>query len=286
MTATYSGDGLDPELADTFDRDGIVCVRNVVTADWVERLRDVIDFAISNDAVEGSDKAAKAGKRGKFVGQGALFLRFPVVRQFVFDSPLAEIAAHITRSSAVRIFDDGFFVKEPNTEVRTPWHHDIPYEPIEGTQTASAWVALDEVTAATGAVEFVAGSHKWGKLFIPVEFGTEQERPHREADRMTYMPDIDAERSQYRIVSFDMQPGDVTFHSLKTVHGAGGNTSLNRRRRAFTLRVCGDDVVGCERPVTARINATVRDGEPLNDTDFPVLWPKAEARPTGTISGR
>jgi ectoine hydroxylase-related dioxygenase (phytanoyl-CoA dioxygenase family) len=92
---------------------------------------------------------------------------------------------------------------------------------------------------------------------------------------MTSMPDIDAEREKYRIASFDLQPGDVTFHSLKTVHGAGGNTSPDRRRRAFTLRMCGGDVVGRQRPVNSRSNATVRDGEPLNDADFPVLWPRS-----------
>jgi hypothetical protein len=78
MTVTYPG-ALDPGLADTFDRDGIVCVRDVIGAGWIGRLREVIDFAMNNDAPEGSDKAAKAGKKGTFAGQGALFLRFPVV---------------------------------------------------------------------------------------------------------------------------------------------------------------------------------------------------------------
>jgi ectoine hydroxylase-related dioxygenase (phytanoyl-CoA dioxygenase family) len=261
------------DVEDAYDRDGVICFRQLVSADWVALLREAVEMALRDESIPGADKAAKAGKAGRFVGQGALFQRFPRVREFVVQSPLAEVAARITRSRQVRIFDDGLFVKEPSTDVRTPWHHDIPYEQIEGMQTASAWVALDYVSAESGAVRYVAGSHKWGKLFIPVEFGTELERPHRTDDRMIHMPDIDAEPERYRIVTFDMQPGDVTFHNLRTVHGAGGNTLSDRRRRAYTLRMCGDDVVGCQRPVNGRPEAVVRDGEPLNDRDFPILWP-------------
>jgi ectoine hydroxylase-related dioxygenase (phytanoyl-CoA dioxygenase family) len=264
------------DVVDAYDRDGVICFRQLVPMDWVGRLREAVEMALQDESFAGSDKAAKAGKGGRFVGQGALFKRFPSVRAFTVQSSLAEVAARITRSRQVRIFDDGLFVKEPNTNVRTPWHQDIPYEQIDGMQTASAWVALDHVSAENGAVLYIAGSHKWGKLFIPVEFGTEIERPHRRSDAMTPAPDIDAEPDRYRIVSFDLQPGDVTFHNLKTVHGAGGNNSPDRRRRAYTLRMCGDDVVGSERPVNGRPEAIVRDGESLNDRDFPILWPRLD----------
>jgi ectoine hydroxylase-related dioxygenase (phytanoyl-CoA dioxygenase family) len=160
--------------------------------------------------------------------------------------------------------------------VRSPWHQDVPYLRIDGMQTCSAWIALDEVTVDSGAVQFVAGSHKWDQLFIPVEFGSEAERDVHDTDGMTRIPDIDANRDQYRIVSFDLQPGDATFHNLRIVHGAGGNASADRRRRAFSVRMCGDDVRGYDRKVgKSRADTTITPGEPLNDAGFPVLWPRS-----------
>jgi len=263
-------------LADVFDRDGVVCVRQLVDRSWVGRLRDQVERALEN-ARAGSDRAARANKGGRFVAESSLWLRYPVFREFAFESALSRVAAEILRTSEVRLFNDSMFVKEPGTDVRSPWHQDMPYLRITGMQTCSAWVALDDVTLDTGAVQYIAGSHKWNKLFAPVEFGTEEERPHHAEDGMVPMPDIDAERDRYRIVSFDLQPGDVAIHNLLTVHGASGNSSPTQRRRAFAVRMCGDDVVGCDRLLAnSRADVTIIPGKPLGD-GFPLLWPKVMA---------
>jgi ectoine hydroxylase-related dioxygenase (phytanoyl-CoA dioxygenase family) len=264
------------DLAEAFDRDGVVCVRQLIDRDWVDRLREQVETALQN-ARESSDRAVRANKAGKFVAEASLWLRYPVFREFAFESPLSEVAAEILRTSQVRLFNDSIFVKEPGTDVRSPWHQDLPYLRITGMQACSAWVALDHVTPDSGAVQYIAGSHRWNQLFIPVEFGTEEQRPHHAADGMAPMPDIDARRDQYRVVSFELQPGDVAIHNLRTVHGAAGNSSATRRRRAFALRMCGDDVVGYDRLVgNSRADVTITPGEPLGD-GFPLLWPRVRA---------
>jgi ectoine hydroxylase-related dioxygenase (phytanoyl-CoA dioxygenase family) len=264
------------DLAEVFDRDGVVCVRQLIDPAWVERLRDQIEETLANVRAD-SDRAARANKSGKFVAESSLWLRYPVFREFAFESPLSHVAAEILRTSEVRLFNDSIFVKEPGTDVRSPWHQDLPYLRITGMQTCSAWVALDDVTVDSGAVQYVAGSHRWNKLFAPIEFGTEEVRPHHAGDGMVPMPDIDAERDRYRIVSFDLHPGDVAIHNLRTVHGAPGNSSPTRRRRAFALRMAGDDVVGYDRLVgNSRADTTIVPGEPLGE-GFPVLWPRVSA---------
>lgn len=60
----------------------------------------------------------------------------------------------------------------------------------------SFWVALDPVTAESGALEFVCGSHKWGHFFQPEPFakgGTSYERNPAYVD----ISDIDANRGRY-----------------------------------------------------------------------------------------
>ena len=71
--------------------------------------------------------------------------------------------------TTARFFHEHVLVKEPRTESRTPWHHDLPYYCIDGTQCVSFWTALDPVPRAI-CLELVVGSHRWGKSFMPRKF--------------------------------------------------------------------------------------------------------------------
>ena len=124
-------------------------------------------------------------------------------------------------------------------------------------------------------LQLVAGSHRWGKSFHPTKFvGVAYER---EGEALDAMPDIDALRDEFAIASFDMEPGDaIAFHFL-TVHGAPGNASASARRRAFAHRWIGDDVrfkvrAGEVSPPFPEAHERLRDGDPLDDPDFPLVW--------------
>ena len=73
------------------------------------------------------------------------------------------------------------------------------------------------------------------------------------ASDLEEIPDIDAERERYRILSWDVEPGDAILFDALTVHGSKGNTSRTRRRRAITTRWAGDDVVYAPRKATMPI---------------------------------
>ena len=91
------------------------------------------------------------------------------------------------------------------------------------------------------------------------------------------MPDIDADRDGYDIVSWDLEPGDAyVFHGL-TVHGAGGNLTGQVRRRGYTVRYTGDDVTYDTRPGTSKPLQTdlLAHGDALDCEMFPVVWPAA-----------
>ena len=92
------------------------------------------------------------------------------------------------------------------------------------------------------------------------------------------MPDIQADRGAYDIVAFDMEPADcIVFHGL-TVHGAPGNTSLERRRRALSTIWLGDDTTFAARPGPVRPlfeGHGLAPGDPSDCEYFPRVWPRA-----------
>ena len=55
------------------------------------------------------------------------------------------------------------------------------------------------------------------------------------------MPNIEADRGQYKTLSFDLESGDCVAFHFRTVHGAPGNGSATIRRRGIVWRWLGDD---------------------------------------------
>lgn len=259
---------------EAFQQDGAVCLRGVFDRNWVDR----VAAGVERNLAEPSPYArfyTPEGHPGFFFGDYCNWSRIPEFREFVSRSPAAAIAGRVMRARAVRIFHDHLLVKEPGTEERTPWHHDQPYYCVDGTQICSIWMPLDPVPRDT-AIEYVAGSHRWEQWFMPRRFVD-----HRNYDyapgAYPSVPDIDAEREKYRILGWEMAPGDcVAFHGL-TLHGAPGNLSLERRRRAFSTRWLGDDIVYATRPGKTsppfpELEGRLRPGDAMDHELFPVVW--------------
>jgi ectoine hydroxylase-related dioxygenase (phytanoyl-CoA dioxygenase family) len=55
------------------------------------------------------------------------------------------------------------------------------------------------------------------------------------------MPNIEADRGQYKTLSFDLESGDCVAFYFSTVHVAPGNGSGTTRRRVITWHWFGDD---------------------------------------------
>ena len=271
--ATPASAGIGDATAEAFRRDGVAHLEGAFT-EWVDVLRAGIERNMRSPGPYTKEYEPE-GSKGYFFGDYCNWARIPEYRDFVLHSPAAEMAARLMDSSTARFFHEHVLVKEPQTESRTPWHHDLPYYCIDGTQTVSFWTPLDPVPRSV-CLELVSGSHRWGKSFLPKKFvGIDYER---EGEALDAMPDIDARRDEYDIASFDMAPGDaIAFHFL-TVHGAPGNASTSARRRAFAHRWVGDDIRfrvrgGEVSPPFPEAHRRLRDGDPLDDPEFPLVWP-------------
>lgn len=262
---------------DAFWRDGVICLRGLFDADWIEHMRDAVEDDLANPGPLAREYATKAGQR--FLGDIGAWAVKPGLRKYVEESPAAEIAARMLRSRKVNFLYDQLFVKEPGTAAVTPWHQDGPYWPVKGDQILSIWLALDDVTVESSGVEYIKGSHRWGREFRPIHFGGDTEAYKMMPGEI--LPDIDALRKEpgntLQIVNWDMKAGDCLLHHCMTVHGAPGNASSTQRRRAYATRWTGDDVVYAPRNGQASITIdkpTIQPGEPIDCAVFPRLWPR------------
>jgi ectoine hydroxylase-related dioxygenase (phytanoyl-CoA dioxygenase family) len=255
--------------ADRYKEDGVVVLRGVFT-EWVEPLRAGVEKLMADPSPRERSYQPADGT-APFFQDLVNWQRIDEFRQFVFDSPAAEIAARLMRSKTARFFHDHVLVKEPGNSIVTPWHQDGPYYCTSGLQSASFWIPLDDVPKET-SLQCVAGSHLWGVLHKPKRFdGSDL----YENDSSVEMPDINADRSRYNIVSWALEPGDAVVFNFRLVHGAAANTGQSRRRRAFSARWVGDDAVFVDRKGKGSppfSHLTLKTGDPLDGPDFPVAY--------------
>jgi ectoine hydroxylase-related dioxygenase (phytanoyl-CoA dioxygenase family) len=164
-------------------------------------------------------------------------------------------------------------VKEPGTLEKTAFHQDIAYFHAEGSQICTTWLPLDPVTSETGALKFIRGSHLWKAKYRPNFFITELAMPDTDGEQV---PDFHKETRGREIISFNTEPGDMTVHHARTIHGADGNASAETRRRAVSVRYCGDDArYRMRRGVPQKPHhGEMRDGDELDHPDCPVVWPR------------
>lgn len=254
-----------------FELDGVVCLRGCFGEGWVARLRAAADEVLSGPGFKIEYTAP--GARGRFVLSPFMWRVHPVFREFVLRSPAAAIAGEITGSKKINLFADQLLVKEPGTPDPTLWHHDLPFWPLAGWPVISIWMALDPVTRETGGVEYVAGSHAWSVRYRPVPPVTPELARRRNMD-LPPCPDFDALRGHYRILSWDMEPGDCLVFNALVIHGAPGNSSTTTRRRGFVTRWCGDGVTFLEGDFMQDLPEPpgIRTGDPLDSELFPVVW--------------
>ncbi len=252
---------------DDYQTNGVVLIKGLFK-DHVDALRKGIEANMADPSEFGAENL-KQGERGRFFDDYCNWNRIPEFEDAIYNSPAAEVAADLMQSKSVQMFHDHVLVKEPGTSKPTPWHQDSPYYFVDGEQSVSFWSPLDKVSDA--ALRCVAGSHLWQKPVLPTRWLSEE---NFYADDDTYMavPDPDAEGMT--ITEWEMEPGDAVAFHFKTLHGARGNDSPIRRR-AFSLRLIGDDARYVERagrtsPPYPGHNMV--QGQKLREDWFPIIY--------------
>ena len=259
------------QAAEDFARDGAVCLRGVISPDMIDLLRQGIDANLASPSPR-AKLASRAGDPGQFVEDFCNWRDNETYRRFIFGSGLGEIAADLMGSNVARLYHDHMLTKAAGTLQPTPWHQDQPYYNVEGRQNCSFWIPVDPVSQAS-TLYFVAESHR-GPWLMPRSFMDAQARWFPEGS-LADLPDIEADRDAYPILGWTLEPGDLVCFHMLTLHSSAG---ADRRRRVFSVRFLGDDMVHAPRawttsPAFPGLADELPAGAPMAHPLFPVVWP-------------
>ena len=253
----------DEDIA-TYQRDGVVCLRQVLHRDWIDAMLPVARRLL----IDQEDFGLLPTYPGRYMSR-----TIPAFRDLVFRSAIAEAAGRTMGSREIRFFFDEIFAKKPQSDEKTIWHCDRMGWPVSGKMVPSIWVPLTPITQAN-SLECIAGSQVedvpyW--LFSP-----NARKMIKPGDRVAH-PDGEAMRADpdKRFLRWDMEPGDMLLIHPWTLHYSHGNPT-DDWRIAISIRVFGDDIRWAPRPDCVNLAGVSFDemleGERPSGDMFPLLW--------------
>ena len=222
------------EQIQVFERDGAIRLEGLVGEDWLAKLRAAAGEAMD---MAPNDPGMYYFKRIR------LWRKITTFGSLCTESHLPAVAAQLLRTEKINLLYDQLFVKDASMVERTTWHNDQPYWPVRGDGALSFWIAIEDLDATMGTLEFIRASHRWEAWYQPFvgnEVGNVKEVPNPRPGFIP-MPDFDAERDQHEMIQWDLKAGDaIAFHAL-SIHGDTGNTSGNAVRWAYSVRYAAEN---------------------------------------------
>lgn len=260
---------------DDYRRDGVVCLRQMFDAEWIEKLQ-----AGAQDVIADPHEYGQTGpSHGAMTSVSFLWRKPGPFRDFVMNSPAGEVIGRVIEADNIQIFHDHLFHKPAKSPSVMQWHADHLW-PFTGTMIPNLWVALSPVNKENGRIEFVAGYHKFcmetGSRFGPAGDGNFR------------FPDFQSERDNpdfpFRFVTWDLQPGDAVLFHVDIPHYSKGNDSDELPRTGLAVRVIGDDSYWCPRPGLTPITgvdvlAQTEGEHPAPSEQLPLIWHRPDDEP-------
>jgi ectoine hydroxylase-related dioxygenase (phytanoyl-CoA dioxygenase family) len=255
------------EHIEAYRRDGVVLLKGLLDAEWIERMQ----AAIARVSLDPGRYGTLGPSNGAMLSVCYMWQNDPDFRAFVETSPIAEAVGKVIGAQWIRMYHDHLFVKPPQSPAIMPWHCDETAWPVSGEMAPNIWTAFSPVNAENGRIEYIGGFHRHC-VEQGLTFGF---RPDQ-ADGLC--PNFEDERGNpdfpYRFISFDMEPGDSVIFHPHTPHFSKGNASATLERAGLAIRLFGDDVRWRNAPYKAAIPglAATPEGEHPDAEMLPILW--------------
>ena len=263
---------LDSAELEAWERDGFVRLGPILSTEQVELLRTRLESLIARlDELDGELHEVEAAWRERpnevvlhLLGAWRVdddfhdLVAHPAVVHRVHD-----VLAH-GRSTppGLRLWHDQLFLKPARHPGVVPWHADWSYWQRTAPQGhATVFLALDDMDADNGALQYAPGSHRWPTP-PAMDFGgpMDQVLEHLSPEqRAAFAPRLQPLRA-----------GEALLHHPGLLHGSGPNRSAGPRRAAVVNYMAAETRSASSEPLL-RGAEPVAPGEVVRGTHFPRL---------------
>jgi len=160
-----------------------------------------------------------------------------------------------------------FFIKNAHDPSFVSWHQDSTYWGLEPPDIVTAWVAISESVVANGAMRVIPGTHKLDQVSHRDTFA--------ENNLLSRGQEVAVEVDEGHAVALELQPGEMSLHHVRLIHGSDPNPS-DRRRIGFAIRYLPTHV---RQVAGTRDSATLVRGEDAFGNFLPERRPDADLSP-------
>jgi ectoine hydroxylase-related dioxygenase (phytanoyl-CoA dioxygenase family) len=153
------------------------------------------------------------------------------IHELITHPALGKLAAELTGAKMIQVWATQLLYKPPSAtheKNSVGWHQDRQYWKYWDGEVFTAWVALSDVTAESGPMKLIRGSHQWGEKEGGDFFSSNMDEQRRAIESQS--------GGKWEEVEAVLPPGGVSFHHRLTVHGSGQNRS-NVARRSFAIHM-------------------------------------------------
>ncbi len=267
---------LTDDLVERFNENGFLILEKFLDEDKTKLLGNLIEPLFKGEfetGIEPDEWNWKVGRDPNDVTRQICnaWKSNNLIKKIVCNPKIGELISRLMNWEGVRLLQDNVLWKPPHSR-SLMFHQDASYDDWIVPQTmATCWIALDEISDDSGALEYVTGSHKWGLSPPTTNFHAPK----------NYKKDLEffakKNNKPLNIVKVTVPAGGASFHHGHTWHGSGINMTPSHRRALVSHCVpthakfhptnCGG---------TGRIYRKYKlDGkDELNETFFPTLWEK------------
>ena len=260
---------LTSSAVDQFRERGFIVTPDVLSADEIDRFSRAVDEEIERrTARDARVLSEKSVYEQSFIQCMRLWETSESVGDLSFHAGLAGIAAQLLEVPSVVMWQDQALYKEAGGRETTP-HQDQTFWPLGEEPLISAWIPFDSVNADNGAMSYVPGSHKAGRLKV-VDI-THTTDPYEILE--------DPALNGRALERVDIEPGSVVWHHGLTVHAATANQTESTRRVFTVVYLSADARRQQSWPVFPLDRAGVQVGEIAQGEGMPRLWPPLPERP-------
>lgn len=120
-----------------------------------------------------------------------------------------------------------FSIKEAADPAFVSWHQDSTDRGLSSPDVVTAWIALTKSDEASGAMSVIPGTHRMDPI------------PHRDTfgarNLLTRGQEVALDVDASKAVRLDPEPGEMSLHDVRIVHGSPPN-ALSDRRIGLAIR--------------------------------------------------